>query len=88
MYFFWIPASIAEAAAVIPNGAKTFFAKWIATYINGSANFLYNGPTNPPDWNSLEIWTLESFKSVDILLLNAFLSWQQFLVFSVECLII
>ena len=24
--FFWIPASIAEAAAVIPNRAKTFFA--------------------------------------------------------------
>ena len=23
--FFWIPASIAEAAAVIPNGAKIFF---------------------------------------------------------------
>ena len=22
---FWIPASIAEAAAVIPNGAKIFF---------------------------------------------------------------
>ena len=22
---FWIPASIAEAAAVIPNGAKTLF---------------------------------------------------------------
>ena len=36
--FFWIPASIAEAAAVIPNGAKTFFAKGIATFINESAN--------------------------------------------------
>ena len=24
--FLWIPASIAEAAAVIPNRAKTFFA--------------------------------------------------------------
>ena len=28
--FFRIPASIAEAAAVIPNRAKTFFAKGIA----------------------------------------------------------
>ena len=36
--FFWIPALIAEAAAVIPNGAKTFFAKGIATFINESAN--------------------------------------------------
>ena len=25
-FFFWIPASIAEAAAVVPNGATTFFA--------------------------------------------------------------
>ena len=44
MYFFWIPASIAEAAAVIPNGAKTSFAKGIATLINGSANLLNNDP--------------------------------------------
>ena len=40
---------IAEAAAVIPNGAKTFFAKGIATFINGPANLLNNDPKNPPD---------------------------------------
>ena len=55
MYFFWIPASIAEAAAVIPNGAKTFFAKVIATFINWPANLLNNDPKNPPDWIILEI---------------------------------
>ena len=49
MYFFWIPASIAEAAAVIPNGAKTFFAKGIATFTNKPANLLNNDPKNPPD---------------------------------------
>ena len=38
--FFWIPASIAEAAAVNPNGAKTFFAKGIPTFINGPSNLL------------------------------------------------
>ena len=38
MYFFFIPALIAEAAAVIPNGAKIFFAKGTATFINGPAN--------------------------------------------------
>ena len=38
--FFWIPASIAEAAAVIPNGAKTFFVKGIATFINRPANLV------------------------------------------------
>ena len=26
--FFWIHTSIAEAAAVIPNGAKIFFYQW------------------------------------------------------------
>ena len=55
--FFWIPASIA-------NGAKTFFAKGIATFINGPANLLNNDPKNPADWIILEIWALESFKSV------------------------
>ena len=49
MYFFGIPASVAEAAAVIPNGAKTFFAKGIATFINGPASLLNNDPKNPPD---------------------------------------
>ena len=58
MYFFWIPASIAEAAAVIPNGAKKFFAKGIATFINGPANFLNNDPKNHPEWiiSSIDKW--------------------------------
>ena len=49
MYFFLIPAPIAEAGAVIFNGAKTFFAKRIATSISGLANLLINDPKNPPD---------------------------------------
>ena len=75
MDFFLIPASIVEEAAVIPNGAKTFLAKEIATFINGSANLHNYDPKNPPDWIILEIRTLENFKSVDILLLKAFLSF-------------
>ena len=39
-----------------------------------SSNLLNNNPKNPPDWINLKIWVLESFKSVEILLLNAFLS--------------
>ena len=39
----------AEAAAVIPNRAKTFFAKEIATFINAPANLLNNAPKDPPD---------------------------------------
>ena len=38
------PASIAETAANIPKGPKTFFAKGIATFINGPANLLNNDP--------------------------------------------
>ena len=32
--FLWIPASIAEVAAVIPNGAKKIFSKGIATLMD------------------------------------------------------
>ena len=42
MYFFLILTSIAEPAAVNPNGAKVFFAKGIATVINGTVNLLNN----------------------------------------------
>ena len=47
--FFLIPASIAETAAVIPNGAKMFLAKGAATFINEPVNLLNNDPKNPPD---------------------------------------
>ena len=73
--FFWIPASIAEAASVIHNGAKIFFAKGTATFISGPVNLFNSDPKNPPDWIILEIWAFESLKSVGILLLNAFLSF-------------
>ena len=66
IYFFWIPASIAEAAAVIPNGTKTFFAKVIATFINGLANLLNKDPKYPPDWIILWIFFF----------LNLYISWH------------
>ena len=49
MLFFLIPGSVAEAAAVIPNGVKIFFTKGTATFINGPANLLNDDPKNPPD---------------------------------------
>ena len=55
MSFFWVFASITEAATVIPNGAKIFFAKGIATFISGPANLLNNDPQDPPDWIILKI---------------------------------
>ena len=77
--FLRIPASAAEAAAVNPKGIKTFPANGLITFfINGNAVF-DNGPSsllkNTPDWIILEIWVLENFKSADILLLKAFLSF-------------
>ena len=48
-------ASIAYAAAVIPNRAKMFFAKETSTFINGPAILLNNDPKNPPDRIILEI---------------------------------
>ena len=47
--FFSIPASIAEEAAVIPNGAKICFAIGTATFINGPASILNNATKKAPD---------------------------------------
>ena len=47
--FFLTPTSIAETAAVIPDGAKIFFANGTANVINGHANLLNNDPKNYPD---------------------------------------
>ena len=52
-----------------------FLAKGTATFINEPAKLLNNDPKDPPDSIILEICVLESFKSVDLLLLNAFLSF-------------
>ena len=38
--FFWIPASIAEAVGVVPNGVKIFFANETATLIMGLLIYL------------------------------------------------
>ena len=46
---FSIPASIAEAAVVLPNGVKIFFAIGTATLINGRCILLNNEPKNHLD---------------------------------------
>ena len=47
--FFLIYQSIADMAAVNPNGANTVLANGIATFINGPANLPNKFPKNPPD---------------------------------------
>ena len=50
LFFVLIPASIAEAAAVVHNSAKICFVKRAATFINVPVNILNNDAKNPPDW--------------------------------------
>ena len=72
--FFCILPLIADIAAVKPNGANTFLANGIATFINGPANLFCNLPKNPPDCINFFICALLNFISVAKLLLIAFLS--------------
>ena len=63
--FFWIAASVADAAAVNPNGIKsllasvfsTFFIKWKSVFSNG----LWNLPKNSPDCSILCNWVFVDF---------------------------
>ena len=61
---------------------KCFFAKGTAFFINRPVNLLTNDPKSLADWIIFKIWALKSSKSVDTLLLNAFLSFAFCLVVS------
>ena len=74
LIFFCILPSIADIAAVKPNGANTFLANGIATFINGPDNLLNNLPKNPPDCIIFFKCALLNFISVAKLLLIAFLN--------------
>ena len=63
--------SIADIAAVKPNGANTFLANDIASFINGPTSLLNNLPKNPPDCINFFICALLNFISVAKLLLIA-----------------
>ena len=71
--FFCILPSIADIAAVKPNGANMFLASGIATFINGPATLLNNLPKNPPDCINFFICALLNFISAAKLLFIAFL---------------
>ena len=71
MYLFCILPPIADIAAVKSNGANTFLANGIATFINGPASLLSNLPKNPPDCINFFILALLNFISVIKLLLIA-----------------
>ena len=47
-FFFCMLPSIADIAAVKPNGANIFLVNYNTTFINGPANLLNNLPKKPP----------------------------------------
>ena len=52
---FYVHASIAEAAAIIP-----IFANGTANFFNGPAILLNNEPKNPPNWIILDTWVYKT----------------------------
>ena len=81
-----IPESAADAAAVNPKGINTLWANGLITFFINGNPVCNKGPSNlpkkTPDWIILLIYALESFISVDALLLNAFLIFVFYLVVS------
>lgn len=61
--FFRTRPYIAEANAMVPNGASTFLTKRTPTVIGRPANLPYKTPKNPPDWVIVENCALLSFIS-------------------------
>ena len=67
--FLFIPASDADAAAVIPKGIKTLLANGLITFfIKGNLVFS-NGPSNllrnPPDCIIYDNWVFDNLILVD-----------------------
>ena len=77
--FFWIPFELLEQLLYFLVELNCFLPK---EQLLSLMNLLDNDPKNPSDWVILQIWALESFKSNDILLLSAFLSFVFCLVVS------
>ena len=72
--FFWIAASVADAAAVNANGIKTLSANGQSTFfIKGKPGFS-NGPKTPPDCPILCNWVFDNFILADELFAKAFWS--------------
>ena len=66
--FFWIIASVADFAAVNPNGTGTLLANGLSTSFIKAKPVFNNGPRtlpeNPPDCTILGRWIFDNFKLV------------------------
>ena len=55
MFFLFLLQSLKQQLLFLIKLNYFFFAKGIATFIDGPANLLNSDPKNPPDWIILEI---------------------------------
>ena len=69
LIFLWIPASTANAAALKPNGIKTFLVNGLSKFFNKRKPVFCNGPTNlpinSPDCSPLKNWVFYNFVLAD-----------------------
>ena len=74
--FFWRPASVADVAAVNPNGIKTLLATGLNIFLIRSKPVFSNGPKtlpkNSPDCPILCSWVFDSFILVNKIFANVF----------------
>ena len=67
--FLFIPASDADAAAVIPKGIKTLLANDLTTFFIKGNRVFSNGPSNlvrnPPDCIIYDNWVFDNLILVD-----------------------
>ena len=67
--FLWIAASVADIAAVNPNGTKILLANGLSTFFIKDNPGLSNGPKslpkNPPDFPILCNWVFDNFILAD-----------------------
>ena len=76
----FIAASVADAAAVNPNGIRTILANVFSTFFNKGNQFFSNGPKNlpknPPGCPILCNWIFDNFVLVGELFANALESFE------------
>ena len=73
--FLWIAASVADTAAINPNGIKTLLANGVSIYLIKGKSVFSNSPTrltrNPTDCPIFCNWVFDNFKLVEELFAKA-----------------
>ena len=73
--FLWTAVSVADVAAVNPNGIKTLLANGLSTFLIKTKPVFINSPRslpkNPPDYRILYNWVLDNSVLADELFAKA-----------------